>query len=97
MITRIFRVRVAKQFHLEFEERFASVSLPYVRGAHGLISVAIGRPTRWEPEEYAMISVWQTESDLASFAGENWNQPVIPHGMEKYVTECWIHHYENFG
>jgi heme-degrading monooxygenase HmoA len=97
MITRIFRVRVPKQFHAEFEERFTTVSLPLVQGARGLISVAIGRPTLWEPEEYVMVSVWQTESDIASFAGERWNQPVIPHGMEQYVSKCWVHHYENFG
>ncbi len=43
-----------------------------------------------------MISVWANEDALRSFAGESWNLAVIPAGMEKYVSQCWVHHYENF-
>ena len=96
MITRIFRVRVPALLHAEFESKFKSVSVPYVKSAKGLLSVMVGRPTCWEPEEYVMISTWQSESDIVVFAGENWNKAVIPHGMEKYVSECWVHHYEDF-
>lgn len=97
MITRVFRVRVPAQLHSEFEGKFLSVSVPYVMARHGLISVVVGRPTRWQSDEYAMVSVWRSEADLRAFAGESWNQAVIPQGMEKYVSECWVHHYENFG
>jgi hypothetical protein len=31
-----------------------------------------------------------------SVASDDWNRAVIPAGMEKYVAECWVHHYENF-
>lgn len=97
MITRIFRVRVPAGLHPEFEARFLSVSVPHVEAAEGLVSVSVGRPTRWAPEEYVMISVWRSEAAVAAFAGENWNTAVIPDGMEKYVAECWVHHYEIFG
>jgi heme-degrading monooxygenase HmoA len=96
MITRIFRVRVPTALHAEFEQKFLSVSAAYVKTEPGLLSVVVGRPTRWAPEEYAMVSVWQSEADVARFAGENWNRSVIPQGMEQYVSECWVHHYENF-
>ena len=97
MITRIFRVRVHASLHAEFEAKFLSVSVPYVQAAPGLVSVSVGRPTKWVPDEYVMISVWAGEEALEAFAGENWNKAVIPSGMEKYVSECWVHHYENFG
>jgi heme oxygenase (mycobilin-producing) len=96
MIARIFRVRVPKVLHAEFEQKFLSVSVPHVKAARGIVSVVVGQPTRWEPEEYVMISVWHSEADVVAFAGENWNRAVIPQGMEKYVSECWVHHYENF-
>ncbi len=96
MITRIFRVRVPALLHAEFEERFLSVSVPYVQAAPGIVSVSVGRPTKWAPDEYVMISVWANEDALRSFAGEGWNVAVIPAGMEKYVSKCWVHHYENF-
>ena len=95
MITRIFRVRVPLALHAEFEEKFLSVSVPFVKAELGFVSVTVGRPTQWEPEEYVMISVWRTEADVAAFAGDNWNRAVIPQGMEKYVSECWVHHYKN--
>jgi len=97
MITRIFRVRVPAHLHTEFEQTFLSVSVPYVQAAKGLVSVSVGRPSRWAPDEYVMISVWESLSSLCVFAGEHWDKAVIPAGMERYVTECWVHHYENFG
>ena len=97
MITRIFRVKVPVQHQPEFEKEFLSVSVPFVRGEKGLVSVSVGKPTRWRPDEYVMVSVWEDEGAVAAFAGENWNRAVIPKGMEKLIAECWVHHYENFG
>lgn len=97
MITRIFRARVPPALHAEFEEKLHSVSVPFVTSQPGFVSVTLGRPTRWTPEEYVMVTVWQGEKDIAAFAGENWSQAFIPHGMEKYIAECWVHHYESFG
>ena len=91
-----FRARVPQSLQAEFEKKFLSVSVPYVEAAAGLVSVSVARPTRWIPDEYAMISIWHSEDDVAAFAGDDWNRAVIPAGMEKYVAECWVHHYENF-
>lgn len=44
-----------------------------------------------------MISIWENEQFVEDFTGEDWYQAFIPKGMEKYVTECWVLHYENFG
>lgn len=97
MITRIFRVKVPRYLHAEFEAQFCATSIPYVEAHPGMVSVFVGRPTQWATEEYAMISTWEDEQALRIFAGENWQQAVIPPGMEKYVAECWVHHYEIFG
>lgn len=90
-------MRVPSALHAEFEQKFLSVSIPIVKAEPGLVSVTVGRPTRWAPDEYVMVSVWRSVADIVVFAGENWNRAVIPPGMEKYVSECWVHHYENFG
>ena len=65
------------------------------KSQQGFISVTIGKPTLWTPDEYLMISYWENVADLESFAGENWNQAVIPSGMEQYVLQCWVHHFES--
>lgn len=95
-ITRVFRVDIDADLSAEFEEKFAAVSVHVAESADGNISVTILRPTSWAPNEYAMISVWQDEDSLQSFAGEHWNQAVIPEGMEKFVKTCSVHHYESW-
>jgi heme oxygenase (mycobilin-producing) len=92
-ITRIFRVRIYPHLRAEFERKFASVSVAAVRKAPGLEDVSILMPTQWAPDEYSMISTWRDEGAVKAFAGESWSEAFIPAGMEKYVTECWVHHY----
>lgn len=96
MITRIFRVAIHPELREEFEAKFAEISVKAVKDCAGHISVSIGKPTKWSLNEYVMISEWKDESALANFAGESWNKAVIPPGMEKYLVECWVHHYENY-
>ena len=97
MITRIFRVKINSELREEFEPRFASVSIQAVQKQRGFISVDIGKPTKWSPDEYVMISKWEDEAALIDFVGESWNQAHIPEGMEKFVKECWVHHYYDYG
>jgi len=95
MITRIFRVQIDPALRDEFESKFESISVAAVKEADGSISVSIGKPTKWAPDEYVMISQWENEESLRKFAGENWCQAHIPAGMEKFVEECWVHHFES--
>ena len=78
----------------EFEAKFASISINAVNNAEGSISVTIGMPTKWAPDEYAMISHWQDVQFLEAFASEDWSQPHIPDGMARFVDEMWVHHFE---
>jgi len=95
-ITRVFRARIVPGLRQEFEEKFSSISIHVVNDAAGYISASIFKPTRWAPDEYAMISQWEDEAALKAFAGEKWNRAVIPAGMEKFIVECWVHHYESW-
>lgn len=92
-ITRIFRVQIDATQRVVFEEKFASISVSFVNAAQGLISVTIYKPTIWAPDEYSMISAWQDEKALQKFAGDDWSRAKIPHGMETFIKECWVHHY----
>lgn len=96
-ITRIFRVQIRPEQRAAFEKDFHEVSIPLIKSHPGLLAVSIGKPTRWAPDEYVMISRRKGIADLEDFVGKNWNEPVIPAGMEKYVAQCWVHHFEDFG
>ncbi|TAI47810.1 antibiotic biosynthesis monooxygenase family protein [Flagellimonas allohymeniacidonis] len=95
MILRIFTTTVPQELHAEFEQKFKEISTPLVKSFNGLIGLEIGRPTKWNPNDFVMISKWKSVADLIDFAGENWNQAHIPEGMEKYIESCSVCHYEN--
>ncbi len=95
-ITRIFQVQIDSNLRVEFENSFERISMHTVKSANGFISAKIYKPSKWKPDEYAMISEWENETALEAFAGENWKNPVIPNGMEKFVVKCWVHHYKSW-
>jgi quinol monooxygenase YgiN len=96
VITRVFRVKIYPEMRDEFERKFADISVRVVKEAVGFIAVEIYKPTKWQPDEYMMISQWQDEAAVKAFAGENWNQAVIPTGMAQFVEACWVHHGEEW-
>ena len=77
----------------DFERDFASISVEAVASKPGFVSCHIGSPTKWNPNEYAMITVWENEASLAAFAGEEWQKAVIPPGMEKSPTSFSVQHF----
>ena len=96
MITRIFRVIIHPELRKEFEAKFAEISVKAVENSTGNVSVSIGKPIDSSPDEYVMISKWESLSALMKFAGNSWDKAVIPSGMGKFVVECWVHHYQDF-
>jgi quinol monooxygenase YgiN len=93
VILRIFRVEIDPLKRTEFEEAFFSESVASVIQIPGSISCDIGMPTKWSPNAYIMLSKWTDESALFAFAGDNWNEPVIPKGMEHFSVNCSVEHY----
>lgn len=96
MITRIFRVEITPALRQEFELKFKEVSIPLLQSFDGVISVTVGGPCKWSPNEYLLISTWVDEAAIIEFAGDQWNEAIIPQAMEPYVSQCWVHHFENY-
>ncbi len=94
MIIRIFKAIVPEELHNEFEVKFKQISVPEVKNFKGLMSLEIGKPTQWNPNEFVMVSQWKSVEDLILFAGSQWNDAHIPKGMEKYIASCSVSHYE---
>ena len=89
----VFRVRIDTNLRQEFEEKFFSISVHAVDEAARFISVSIHKPTKWAPDEYAMISQWENESSLKAFAGEEWCRAVLSVGcglVGHPITHCPI-------
>jgi len=90
MIVRVFRVRIHEEFKEDFEKDFDRISLPLVKAQQGLVSLSFGKVMDQEKDEYVLITTWESQDAVIAFCGEAWEQAVIPHGMEKYIEECWV-------
>lgn len=94
MIIRIYEVTIKPELRKQFEHDFNTIAVDTVNHHKGLISCEIGYPTKWNPNDYTMITYWEDEHSLAEFAGENWNTAVIPTEMQKYPVKFSVVHYK---
>lgn len=92
-IVRVFTVTVADCDIAEFEASFSTISLGLVKSSPGCSSVQILKPTKYTPRDYAMISEWESEAALEAFAHGEWNNAVIPKGMEHLIESCDVSHF----
>ncbi len=93
VIKRIFKVTIKPALREAFENDFKEISYQVVTNCEGLISIEIGKPTQWNPDEYLMISNWVDESSLEKFAGIDWNKASIPAAMKKYALAYSVDHF----
>ena len=77
----------------DFERDFESISVEAVVSMKGLISCQIGKPTKWNPNKYALTTYWKNEAALINFAGDKWYKALIPEGMEDYPTSYSVEHF----
>ena len=95
MKIRVFQVTINLEYRDDFERDFKTISVETVQKNKGLISCQIGGPSKWNPDDYVMVTCWEDETALGEFAGENWNQAVIPEEMQQYPKTFSVAHYEN--
>lgn len=95
-LTRIYRVSIKPNLRDEFEPLFRTVALASVTDCEGCTSATLGGPSTDSPNEYVLISRWRDLDALIAFAGDDWTKAHIPMGMERFVDQCWLHHYTDF-
>lgn len=94
MIIRVFTVRIHPGMIEEFEEKYRTISVPFMESCAGMRTVSIGRPTPQTPDAYVMVSYWDSEDALAAALGDDWACAHIPSGMEHLIETCSVQHFE---
>ncbi|HLW51598.1 MAG TPA: antibiotic biosynthesis monooxygenase family protein [Candidatus Angelobacter sp.] len=94
MIVRVFRALVHPGKQAEFEAKVRELSIPLVKAQRGLVAFYSGRPLESNPEEFAMVTLWESLAHLKAFAGEDWNHSVIPEEERPLLAESFVHHYQ---
>lgn len=92
-VIRVFTVEIEANFRSEFEHKFNTLSKRLLENASGCNGLSVLKPSKWAPDEYAMISEWENETALAEFVGAHWNMSVIPSEMQKYAKNHSVSHY----
>jgi len=95
-VARIFRVQIHPEMKEEYEDMFINVAVPYVERHAGNIEAWPGRPVKEGSFEYVFYSTWDSLDSIIAFAGTSYDEAVIPPGMEKFIVQCWVYHYQSF-
>src|SRR5438105_8157078 len=97
MVVSVFRGRVWPGKQAEFKEKVEQSSVPFLCSQPGLLAYYPGQPMADGPDEFVMVTVWESLDALKAFAGEDWENPVIT-GEEFLLLEAaCVDHYEVFG
>jgi heme-degrading monooxygenase HmoA len=94
MIVRVFRARVRPGKQAEFEAKVRELSIPLVKAQRGLVAFYSGRPMKSSPDEFVMVTIWESMEHLQAFAGDDWDHSVIPEPERPLLKESFVHHYE---
>lgn len=97
MIIRVFRARVRPGMGEAHERLMRELSMPLVEAQRGLVALYVGRPVGSNADEYTMVSLWEDIAALRAFAGDDWEQAVIPEPQRPYLQEVYVSHYEAYG
>lgn len=97
VIIRVFRACARPGMSETHEQLMREVSMPLVEAQRGLVAFYVGRPIGSNADEYTMVSLWEDLEALRAFAGDDWEQAVIPEPQRPSLYEVNVHHYEVYG
>ena len=97
MIVRVFRAITQPGKESEFERMLKEQSMPMVEGRDGLLASYFGRPLGAKSNEFVAITVWRDLDSVKAFAGDDWEQAVIPEDERPILEQTFIAHYERIG
>jgi len=92
VIIRVFRPTIYPGKESEFESFLRETSARVTASrAGGTACGQVPWPVFWW---VAYVTVWQDVESIRAFAGERWQDAVIPPDEEHLLKDTWIAHYE---
>lgn len=96
MISRVFKAKITVGQFEEFQMNFRKIALPLIQSHDGLVSFSAGRITNSADHDFMLVTNWQSLEHIKAFAGDAWQTPLIPSGMENFMEAVWLDHYDLF-
>ena len=86
MIIRVFRAKIRPGKLVEFKQMVQEQSIPWLTSSEGMLGYFAGEPHGADENEFVMVTLWRDVEALQSFAGENWQTPVVtPPSFRKWM------------
>ena len=96
MIIRVFRAKIRPGNLVEFKQMAQEQSIPWLTSSEGMLGYFAGEPHGADENEFVMVTLWRDVEALQSFAGENWQTPVVTPDEAPLVENMMAHHYQRF-
>ncbi len=96
MISRVFKAKIADGRYSDFQINFRKIALPLIKSHDGLLSLSAGRLPDDADHDFMLVTNWESLEHVKAFAGDNWQEPLIPSGMDTFMEEVWLDHYDLF-
>lgn len=93
MILRIFRARAQPGEAAGFEDRARALGFDRMKPTPGLRAWIAGKPLDANAREFVMITVWDNEDALRTFAGEAWRELELPADERATIELAEVEHY----
>ncbi len=96
MIIRIFRAKIHKDRVSAFKRMVQEQSVPWLEKSDGMLGYFPGEPFDEDAREFVMITLWRDLDALKTFAGTDWNNPVVTDDEAPLVEAMFADHYLRF-
>jgi heme-degrading monooxygenase HmoA len=94
MIIRVFTPAIHPGKDAEFESFLRDTAKPLMAQQPGLIAQHAGRSRAPASTDYVYVTVWEDVESIRAFAGERWQEAVIPPEEKHLLKETRIEHYD---
>jgi len=96
VIVRIFRAKIRQDQVSNFKRMVQEQSIPWLENADGMLGYFPAEPFGDNVQEFVMITLWKDLDSLKSFAGSDWDNPVVTEDEAPLVEEMFADHYLRF-
>ena len=96
MIVRIFRAKIRKNQISKFKRMVQEQSIPWLESSDGMLGYFPAEPFGENEQEFVMIALWRNLDSLKTFAGSDWDNPVVTEDEAPLVEAMFVEHYLRF-
>lgn len=90
----MFRARTRPGLAEAFEERARALGFDRMSNTPGLHAWIGGKPLDDDDRDFVMVTLWEDEESLRTYAGENWKRIDLPAEERAMLESLSVEHFD---